>query len=210
MTGDVGRRVRAAYDDLVSVYAESNHGAMPDELTSLARSIVVHAGIGSRIIDVGCGIGRDMAWFEQRGLAVTGVDLSEGMLGFARGMVQGSLAAMDMQQLGLASDVFDGAWCCASLLHLPKDSAPLALGEIRRVLKRGAMLVLSVQEGAGESWEASYGTNSERYFARYQAGEVVDMLIRTGFCVKETGRSVLPLRTWLTFVCYAESPDPED
>ena len=41
---------------------------------------------------------------------------------------------MEMRSLGLTSGTFTGVWCCASLLHLPKGQAPLAVVEMRRVL----------------------------------------------------------------------------
>jgi len=61
-----------------------------------------------------------MAWFESQGLTVTGIDLSTGVLAYARGQVRGNLLAMNMTHLGFRTAHFDGAWCCASLLHVPK------------------------------------------------------------------------------------------
>ena len=150
---DISRQVQAAYDQIVLAYADRNHGTMAGNLIALAEQLVQYAGRGAHLIDVGCGTGRDMAWFEAHGLAVTGIDLSSGMLAYARGQVSGDLLAMDMCHLGFHNARFDGAWCCASLLHVPKREASDALGEIRRVLKSDSMLIVSLQEGNGEGWE---------------------------------------------------------
>jgi len=134
---DIARQVQAAYDQIVWAYAARNHGTLADNLITLAARLVQHTGRSAHIIDVGCGTGRDMAWFESHGLTVTGIDLSSGMLAYARGQVSGHLLAMNMCHLGFCHASFDGAWCCAALLHVPKRDAAHALGEIRRVLKSG-------------------------------------------------------------------------
>jgi len=200
---DISRHVQAAYDQIVLAYADRNHGPMPDNLVALAERLVQHTGRGAHIIDVGCGTGRDMAWFESHGLAVTGFDLSSGMLTYARGHVRGDLFAMHMGHLGFRHAQFDGAWCCASLLHVPKREAAAALGEIRRVLKSGSMLIVIVQEGNGESWEEGYVPGIRRFFARYQADELRRLLCSTGFAVDDMGAWHGNNRGWLSWVCIA-------
>jgi len=145
-----------------------------------------------------------MAWCESQGLTVTGIDLSAGMLAYARGQVRGDLLAMNMSHLGFRTSHFDGAWCCASLLHVPKREAPQVLGEIHRVLKAGSMLIVSLQEGTGEGWEEGYVAGMRRFFARYQADEMRCMLCSTGFVVRDMGSSHGNNRDWLSFVCLAE------
>ena len=201
---DICRQVQAAYNQIVLAYADRNHGTMADNLIGLGERFVRHTGRGAHIIDVGCGTGRDMAWFESHDLAVTGIDLSSGMLAYARGQVSGHLFAMHMCHLGFRHAQFDGAWCCASLLHVPKCEAADALGEIRRVLKAGSMLIVSLQEGNGEGWEEGYVPGVRRFFARYQADEIRRMLCSTRFAVRDMGSSHGNNRAWLSCVCIAQ------
>ena len=161
------RQTQNAYDQIVQAYAQRNHGAVPENLVPLAQMLVRHIGPSGHVLEVGCGTGRDMAWFEAQGVRVTGIDLSSGMLAYARELVDGPLCQMNMCQIALPSGHFEGVWSAASLLHLPKRYVPQALQEIKRVLKPGGMLVLSVQEGGGEGWEESYVPGVQRFFARY-------------------------------------------
>jgi ubiquinone/menaquinone biosynthesis C-methylase UbiE len=200
----VVRQLRAAYDQLVVAYADRNHGAMPDKLLPLAGRLVLHVGSGGHLIDVGCGTGRDMAWFETRALSVTGIDLSTGMLSYARGKVSGNLLIMNMCRLAFRNDCFDGAWCCASILHVPKREAAHALGEIRRVLRTGGMLAISVQQGSDEGWEESYVPGVRRFFARYTVAEFSDLLGEAGFATDDIGTSLGNDRDWLSCTCIAE------
>jgi ubiquinone/menaquinone biosynthesis C-methylase UbiE len=201
---DISRQVQATYDQIVLAYADRNHGTMGDNLIALAERLVRHTGRSAHILDVGCGTGRDLAWFESHGLAVTGIDLSSGMLAYARGHVRGHLLAMHMCHLGFRHAQFDGVWWCVSLLHVPKREAVDALGEISRVLKLGSMLIVSLQEGHGESWEEGYVPSVRRFFARYQADEMRHMLCSTGFAVRDMGSSHGNNRDWLSCVCITQ------
>lgn len=108
---------------------------------------------------------------------------------------------MDMRHLTFPDGTFQGVWCLASLLHLPKAEAPIALREMWRVLARGGALLLSVQEGEGEGWEDNrYFGNVHRFFARYSQGELERMLSEVGFAVLDRGRNESPLRMWLQFL----------
>jgi ubiquinone/menaquinone biosynthesis C-methylase UbiE len=142
-----------------------------------------------------------MDWMESQGMKVVGVDLSAGMLAKARSKVQGNLVQMDMRRMAFADGCFDGVWCVASLLHLPKKEAPEALTEMARVLVHGGALLLSIQEGEGEGWEESrYFGAVQRFFARYGQSEAEKLLVEAGFSVLDRGQNHSPLRSWLQFL----------
>ncbi len=167
-----GTRMAEAYDQLADDYAVVN-AVMPPHLIEFGHRFLSLTGAHARIIDIGCGAGRDMAWLEAQGAVVIGIDLSPGMLAQARSRVRGDLMRMDMRRLDFPTGHFQGAWCMASLLHLPKHEALGVLGEIRRVLVPGGVLHLSLQEGDGEGWEtAPYRAERpvERFFCALQLG----------------------------------------
>ena len=146
----IGERIAAAYDRIAPDYAIIN-AAMPTNLATLGERFLARLGPNPCVLDVGCGVGRDMAWMEARGAQVTGIDLSAGMLDLARKTVCGPLLRMDMCRLALPMGQFDSVWCCASLLHVPKARAAEALVEMRCVLVPGGTLYLGLQEGEGET-----------------------------------------------------------
>ncbi len=189
-------QTRAAYDQIAARYAQVN-AAMPAELAIAAARFRQLVGPGARVLDLGCGAGRDMAWLERLGLKLIGVDYSLGMLAHALAQADGSLLLMDMRHLGFREGQFQGVWCCASLLHLPKSEAPLALIEVRRVLLPGGVLFLSVQQGIGEVWEPCTYADTERFFARYACGEIAALLSQCGFTTLEGSSGQGGARLWL-------------
>ena len=203
---DIYARNQAAYDRVVQEFARQHHAPLEGDLLAQAQTLVQHVGRGGQVLDIGCGTGRDMLFFESQGITVTGLDLSAGMLAFARRQVHGGLALMNMCRIGFQAASFDGAWSCASLLHVPKQDAPIALQEMRRVLRPGGMLLLTLQEGNSESWDAGYVEGVERFFARYQASEMSRMLTGNGFSIRSTDSFLQPSnkRAWLSFTCISK------
>lgn len=100
---------------------------------------------GQRVLDLGCGTGRPIAeYVVARGLSVTGVDQSPGLLGLARGRmpheewVESRLE--DFEPKGQYDAVI--AWDC--LFHIPRDRHIAIFSKVRDALKLGHRLALTV------------------------------------------------------------------
>ena len=85
---DFLRSTRASYNAVATDYAERFRGEMaakPLDRALLAGFVdLVRAAGGGPVADVGCGTGRITAYLHELGLAISGVDLSPGMLAVAR------------------------------------------------------------------------------------------------------------------------------
>ena len=69
---------------------------------------------------------------------------------------------------------FDGVWACASLLHLTKDDAVLALQKLVASLKYGGILYASWKKGEGER-DDEY----ERYYSDLGEAEIERIIEQT-------------------------------
>lgn len=133
------------------------------------------------LLDAGSGPGRDTKYFLGKGFKVIGIDLSPGMLKEARRKVPGGrFIKMDIRKLKFKNKIFDGIWCQATLLHLPKNQAELALKEYWRVLKKEAILFISVKKGKGEGM-TRYKGKMDRFFAYYSKDEISKLIERNHF-----------------------------
>lgn len=201
----ITKRLQTAYDRIAAQYATIN-ALMPPEVAIKADRFSRLIGPHGLMLDVGCGPGRDLDWFKDKEIPAVGLDLSAGMLAEARRQAPGNLIQMDMRTLGFQSACFQGVWCNASLLHLAKHEARRAIAEIHRVLRRGGVLFLSVQSGAGEAWEPwAYDGTVKRLFARYHPIEMAMLLVNSGFIIHEYTIHQHGSRCWLHFLAIAVS-----
>ena len=140
-----------------------------------------------RVLDLGCGPGRDAGFLGQLGCQVAGLDLSAGMLAEARQRLPGTpLICADQRHLPLAPGSFDGVWACASLLHLPRAEFPSTLAQVSRLLRRpGGILHLAMKVGQGERWVTDEAGH-RYFFAYYSPSEIETALALAGFQVLET------------------------
>lgn len=192
----VSDRMKVAYNRVASQYDERN-GTMNPVLEAFATSFMTELPAHPSILDAGCGTGRDMAWFEQNGCTVTGIDLSSEMLALARTRTTGVLLEMDLLELNFESDSFEGIWTNASLLHIPKARTADILSQFRNLLKTNGILALGLQKGDFEGWESGVYADTERYFSRFTEIEIETLLTASGFVVKSLETREGGPRTWI-------------
>ncbi len=100
------------------------------------------AGLGAlRILDAGCGSGRNMVELSRRG-TVTGVELSPPSVERARARGCGEVVEGSVLEMPFADDSFDLAVSLDVIEHLEDDLG--ALRELRRVVAPGGTLLITV------------------------------------------------------------------
>jgi ubiquinone/menaquinone biosynthesis C-methylase UbiE len=104
------------------------------------------ANPGERVLDLGCGAGRFVAALRNAGADPVGVELAEAALQRARRNVPGADLRLVAPggSLPLGHGEVDLVWCSEVLEHVPDTLAFLT--EIRRVLRRGGRLLVTVPD----------------------------------------------------------------
>ena len=104
---------------------------------------------GGRILDAGCGSGRDSKAFLQQGYQVEAFDATAEMAKLASQHTGLSVKQMTFSDVD-AVNYYDGIWCCASLLHVSAAELPDAMAKLARALKPGGIWYVSFKYGDGE------------------------------------------------------------
>ena len=133
-----------------------------------------------RILDAGCGSGRDSRAFKQQGYSVVAFDASSEMCRMASEYIGEKVLQMRFDEIDF-NEEFDGVWACASLLHVPNDELPDVLEKIRKALKNKGILYVSFKYGEGSR------QRGERTFSDFTEGTVRVLLDKAGFTILECG-----------------------
>lgn len=158
---------------------------------------------GGRILDLGCGSGRDSLAFVNSGFVVAAIDGSEAMAKAASGLTGLPVAHALFDEHEPAGE-YDGIWACSSLLHVPlSDLAPI-IGKYTGHLKLGGVFYMSFRFGDFE------GMRNGRWFTDIDEesfSELVDGIDGLRIDSLDVTSDVRPRRAnkkWLNAWCIRE------
>jgi SAM-dependent methyltransferase len=156
----------------------------------------------SRVLDLACGNGRNMAAFEERGHSVLGLDASRSLLERAAANVGAlSLVRGDAVHTPLRPLSVDAVHCVAAIHHLPSEGERRqTVAEIVRVLRPRGLVLLSAWaieqkrfEGASGQdlevpWRRRDGTPVPRFYHLFRGGELESLAASAGLAVGRAWR----------------------
>ena len=118
-----------------------------------------------RILDFGCGPGRDLATFRALGHEPVGLEGAPEFAAMAREHGGCEVLEQDFLALNLPAAHFDGIFANASLFHVPSRELPRVLRELHAALSPEGVLFASNPRGNNEE-----GWNRGRYGAYHDIG----------------------------------------
>lgn len=152
----------------------------PDVLRDI--SIFLDLLKGEKVIDIAFGSGRDILYFKENGIDVSGIELTRSFIDNLKKRIDVPLYLMDMTELNLEESYYDGIWCCSSFSHIPKNDAQRTLEGFNRITKMGGLLFLSLKKGEGDGWvQKGNIENLPRFFSYYNFSEISNILKNAGF-----------------------------
>ncbi len=188
-TVDMTKKIKGFKDTIAWYEANAKQYALTISNLSnreLQEKFSLAVGQGKKVLDAGCAAGRDTQILSELGLEVTGLDLSNSLIGLAREsypdltFIQGNFL-----DLPFANESFAGVWAQASLLHLETiEEVTKALEEFNRVLEKGGILHVYVKQQLGQAKTAVVADNvslHERFFRWFTKTEVEFLVAKTGF-----------------------------
>ena len=136
----------------------------------------IHGAAPLRILDLGCGPGRDLMAFRALGHEPIGVDGSPAFVAMARQHSGCEVWQQDFLALDLPAAHFDGIFANASLFHVPRQELPRVLRQLRAALKPDGVIFTSNPRGDNEEdW------NRGRYGVYHDLASWRAYLVDAGF-----------------------------
>jgi SAM-dependent methyltransferase len=103
-----------------------------------------------RILDFGCGPGRDLKAFSELGHVTVGLEGAAELAAKARAYSGCEVWQQDFLRLDLPERYFDGVFANAALFHVPSQELPRVLRELHAALKPRGVLFCSNPRGSNE------------------------------------------------------------
>lgn len=171
------------YDDNAEQYAANIERLVREDLLN---DFAQRLPEGALVLEAGCAAGRDTIEFANRGLQVTAVDISTGLLAVARNKYPTlNFLAADFREKVVSSNSMDGVFSHASLLHFEHlEDVEKALAQFYDALKPGGVLCVVVKQQLGEEKSAVVSdtlSNHDRFFQWFTKDELEKLVTDSGF-----------------------------
>ena len=140
------------------------HGTRDHDVSQNRDALLesLHGPAPLRILDFGCGPGRDLKIFRDLGHEAIGLEGAARFVELARAYSGCEVWLQDFLKLDLPAEFFDGIFANASLFHVPSQELPRVLRELWATFKPGGVLFSSNPRGENQE-----GWNGERYGCYY-------------------------------------------
>jgi SAM-dependent methyltransferase len=153
---DTSRATLEHYSQRAAAFEEGTRDHdVSQNIAALLRAIEARPPFA--ILDFGCGPGRDLQAFAERGHAPVGLDGAAPFVAMARAHGH-DVWHQDFLALDLPAERFDGVFANAALFHVPSAELPRVLLALRATLKPRGVLFSSNPRGTDEE-----GWNRGRY-----------------------------------------------
>ena len=190
----------------MSSYYEDNHqeyfrSTVAIDPTSFLEPLADRFPIGATVLDIGCGSGRDLLWFRERGVHPTGFEESPALARLAEDHSGCPVIVGDFSSYDFSSQSFDALVFVGSLVHQSKDRLQSILASTLLALAPGGHILITMKEGRGTS-----SATDDRQFTLWSRGELEAVFAALDLTVLECSRMESKLRpkdVWLSFVLRA-------
>lgn len=151
-----------------------------------------------RILDIGCGSGRDLLWLKQRGFEPTGFERSASLAKLARGNSCCPVIEGDLETFDFSTGVWNAVLLVGSLVHIPHERFFSTAQKIFSAFTSPCILLLTLKEGDGvinaADGRAFYLWNDDTL-----RGFFAEMDLKLSLCFKNAS-AIGSKETWLGYV----------
>jgi len=180
LPSDYTASTTAYYDAHAAEFCESTASV---DVSALYGPFLRELPAGGRILDAGCGSGRDSLAFLRMGYRVVSIDASQEMVAAATRHTGQEAMLLTFDALAFDSE-FDGIWACGSLVHIARRDLNSVMARLSRALKPNGVLYMSFKHGDSERMEG------ERFF-----NDLNETMFET---ILGLHPELTPLQVWIT------------
>lgn len=185
--GSDNNRVIEVYNQIAKQYFSKRENLV---LLPELKKLTSFVPVGGKILDAGCGNGRDVSILNNWGYDVVGIDASVEQIKFAQERLKGRdnvhLINDNLFNHEFEKEFFDAIWCCAVLPHMNNSEIKEILSKFHRILKCNGVSMLTFKEGLGEELVKEPEFNGIMRYTNFHMADSIENFSRmSGFRIIE-------------------------
>ena len=175
------------------------------DMTNTYKEFLKLVPEGGKILDLGCGSGRDSMNFMKLGYEVTAVDGAKELAKKASVLLGKEVIVSTFEELEL-KEKFHGIWACASLLHIKREDLKTVLNNLYNNLDDNGVFYMSFKYG-----EKEYVDDKNRYFNCFTDESIISFINENtkynilGLYITEDKLGRVNEVKWLNLICNKKS-----
>ena len=175
------------------------------DMTNTYKEFLKLVPEGGKILDLGCGSGRDSMNFMKLGYEVTSVDGSKELAKKASVLLGKEVIVSTFEELEL-KEKFHGIWACASLLHIKREDLKTVLNNLYNNLDDNGVCYMSFKYG-----EKEYVDDKNRYFNCFTDESIISFINENtkynilGLYITEDKLGRVNEVKWVNLICNKKS-----
>ena len=155
------------------------------------QAFLQHLPQGAKILDFGCGPGRDCQYFKEHGYQPIGLDFSKKMIDEAEQRVKDvKFVRNNLFDIKIEPHSFDGFWARSVFQHIPLGNYYKYFTRINYILKPGGIFYINVNEGADHTVVKSdrvFDTDIKTISSQIRLDNLSAMIKEKNFEIIDTG-----------------------
>ena len=175
------------------------------DMTNTYKEFLKLVPKGGKILDLGCGSGRDSMNFMKLGYEVTAVDGAKELAKKASVLLGNEVIVSTFEELEL-KEKFHGIWACASLLHIKREDLKTVLNNLYNNLEDNGVFYMSFKYG-----EKEYVDDKNRYFNCFTDESIISFINENtkynilGLYITEDKLGRVNEVKWVNLICNKKS-----
>lgn len=175
------------------------------DMTNTYKAFLKLVPKGGKILDLGCGSGRDSMNFMKLGYEVTAVDGAKELAKKASVLLGKEVILSTFEELEL-KEKFHGIWACASLLHIKREDLKTVLNNLYNNLDDNGVFYMSFKYG-----EKEYVDDKNRYFNCFTDESIISFINENtkynilGLYITEDKLGRVNEVKWVNLICNKKS-----
>ena len=175
------------------------------DMTNTYKEFLKLVPEGGKILDLGCGSGRDSMNFIKLGYEVTAVDGAKELAKKASVLLGKEVILSTFEELEL-KEKFHGIWACASLLHIKREDLKIVLNNLYNNLEDNGVFYMSFKYG-----EKEYVDDKNRYVNCFTDESIISFINENtkynilGLYITEDKLGRVNEVKWLNLICNKKS-----